>query len=168
MNADGSAHEVVERFYAAIDADDVEAIVGLCGDDVEVRYPAAGRLPYGGEWHGHEGLVALLEAHEAAEEILEFSVSSMLADAATGTIDPPVAPYSLPRRTANLTRSREPPRATSRAQSRSDAKHVIAVAVSHSETAFHDCVSCPECDSPPLVQDFHFRDEPSHVTCRPD
>lgn len=83
MSAEGSAREVVERFYAAIDADDVEAILALCGDDVAVRYPAAGRLPYGGTWHGHEGLLAFLEAHETAEEILEFSVSSMLADGDT-------------------------------------------------------------------------------------
>ncbi|MFP5343408.1 MAG: N-acetylglucosamine-6-phosphate deacetylase [Candidatus Limnocylindria bacterium] len=71
---------VVERFYAAIDADDVGAMSALCADDVVVRYPADGRLPYGGTWRGREGLLAFLEAHEAAEEILEFSVSSMLAE----------------------------------------------------------------------------------------
>jgi uncharacterized protein len=74
---------VVDRFYAAIDADDLDAIVAVCADDMVVRYPAAGRLSYGGTWHGRKGLLAFLDAHEAAEEILEFSVSSMLADGDT-------------------------------------------------------------------------------------
>jgi ketosteroid isomerase-like protein len=73
--------EIAERFYAALEADDTERALELCTDDVEVIYPAEGRLPYGGRWRGREGVAAFLDAHDAAEEILEFAVGQMLADA---------------------------------------------------------------------------------------
>lgn len=74
---------VAERFYAAIDSEDVDAILALCGDDIDVAYPGAGRLAYGGHWSGHDGVASFLDAHDAAEEILEFEVDRMLADEAT-------------------------------------------------------------------------------------
>lgn len=83
VGADGPARDIVERFYAAIDGDDAETILALCAEDVVVRYPAAGRLPYGGEWSGHDALGAFLDAHEAAEEILEFAPTSILVDGET-------------------------------------------------------------------------------------
>lgn len=75
-----TARQVVERFYAAMEADDVEGMRALCADDIEVRYPAADRLAYGGEWRGLDAFTAFLDAHEEAEEILEFAPSSMLSD----------------------------------------------------------------------------------------
>lgn len=77
MSGGGSPTDLVERLYAALDADDVDGMVALCADDVEVAYPAAGRLPYGGTWLGREDFVAFLEAHESAEEILDFEPESM-------------------------------------------------------------------------------------------
>lgn len=75
-----TAREVVEQFYAAMDADDVEAMVALCADDVVVRYPAADLLDYGGEWHGREALTVFLDTHEESEEILEFTPTSMVSE----------------------------------------------------------------------------------------
>jgi len=72
--------DFAESLYAALDDDDVEPFVGLCAEDVVIRYPAAGLLPYGGTWHGHEGVRAFLEAHDAAEEIVAFEPSHMTAD----------------------------------------------------------------------------------------
>ena len=74
------ALETVERFYAALEADDVDGVVALCADDVEVQYPADGALPYGGTWAGQDGVGQFLEAHDAAEEILEFQPGRMVAD----------------------------------------------------------------------------------------
>ncbi len=78
MPADAQA--VAERFYAAIEADDSDAILALCADDMEVVYPGAGQLAYGGTWAGRDGVAGFLDAHDAAEEILEFDVSEMLAE----------------------------------------------------------------------------------------
>jgi ketosteroid isomerase-like protein len=74
------ALETVERFYAALEADDVDGMLALCADDVEIRYPADGALPYGGTWTGRDGAGQFLEAHDAAEEILEFQLGRMVAD----------------------------------------------------------------------------------------
>ncbi|HET6380451.1 MAG TPA: nuclear transport factor 2 family protein [candidate division Zixibacteria bacterium] len=68
-----------ERFYALLDADEIEEFLGLCAEDVEVRYPAAGMLPYGGTWLGRDGVARFLDAHEEAEEILEFDHGPMFA-----------------------------------------------------------------------------------------
>lgn len=83
MSADARAADVVERFYAAMEADDVERMLALCADDVEVRYPAAGKLSYGGEWRGRDGIGDFLDTHEEAEEILAFEPASMIADGDT-------------------------------------------------------------------------------------
>jgi uncharacterized protein len=72
--------DFAESLYAALDDDDLETFVALCAEDVVIRYPAAGLLPYGGTWHGHDGVRDFLEAHDEAEEILEFEPSHMTAD----------------------------------------------------------------------------------------
>ena len=72
-----------EELYAALEADDVPRILELCAEDVSVRYPAEGRLPYGGTWVGRIGVEGFLDAHDAAEEILEFEVRRMVADGDT-------------------------------------------------------------------------------------
>ena len=69
-----------ESLYDALDGEDIEPFVGLCAEDVTIRYPAAGLLPYGGTWHGRDGVRAFLEAHDEAEEILAFEPSHMTAD----------------------------------------------------------------------------------------
>jgi uncharacterized protein len=74
---------MAERLYAALDADDVAAFLELCGEDVEFQYPAEGRLPYDGRWHGREGVESFLDAHDAAEQILEFDVTHMIAEDGT-------------------------------------------------------------------------------------
>jgi ketosteroid isomerase-like protein len=70
---------LAERVYERLEADDIPGLVDLCAVDVEIVYPAAGQLPYGGEWRGHDGVRAWSDAHEAAEEILDFQVHSMRA-----------------------------------------------------------------------------------------
>ena len=70
----------VESLYAVLDDEDIEPFVNLCSVDVVIRYPAAGRLPYGGSWHGHDGVRGFLGAHDEAEEILAFEPSQMAAD----------------------------------------------------------------------------------------
>ena len=72
-----------EELYAALEADDVPRILGLCAEDVSVRYPAKGRLPYGGSWEGRKGVEGFLDAHDAAEEIVEFEVRRMVAEGDT-------------------------------------------------------------------------------------
>ncbi len=71
--------QVAERIYARLEADDIPGLLELCGPAVELVYPADGQLPYGGEWRGHDGVIAWSEAHDAAEEILDFEVHSMRA-----------------------------------------------------------------------------------------
>lgn len=73
--------EIAERFYAALIDEDVDGLLALCAEDVEVSYPAAGLLPYGGVWRGRDGVAAFLAAHDEAEEILVFERGQMLADA---------------------------------------------------------------------------------------
>ena len=69
-----------EQLYAALDDEDIDGFLALCADDVEIRYPADGTLPYGGEWHGRDGVAAFLEAHDGAEEILQFDHGPMFSD----------------------------------------------------------------------------------------
>lgn len=45
--------------------------------------PPAGRLPYAGSWRGREGVAAFLDAHDAAEEILDFDPAEMVANGDT-------------------------------------------------------------------------------------
>lgn len=72
--------EVVRRVYDALEQDDVAALLGLCDPTVEWSYPAEGVLPYGGSWRGADGTAGFLEAHDAAEEILDFHVDEMVAN----------------------------------------------------------------------------------------
>ena len=65
---------LVERGYAALDSGDVDAFLAEVAPDAVVRYPAAGVLPYGGEWRGRQAIARFLDVHDAAEEILEFDV----------------------------------------------------------------------------------------------
>lgn len=68
---------VVERFYAAID--DLPALVELVTPDVVIRYPAAGVLAYGGDWHGTDEVVRFLNAHDDAEEIVDLELRKLVA-----------------------------------------------------------------------------------------
>lgn len=78
-----SVLERAQELYAALDVEEIDGFLALCADDVEIRYPAEGTLPYGGPWHGRDGVAAFLDAHDAAEEILQFDVGPMFADGAT-------------------------------------------------------------------------------------
>lgn len=73
---DGDDLALVDAFYAALD--DVPALLRLCAADAEFRYPAEGRLAYGGRWQGHDQIVRFLEAHEDQEEILDFAVRDVI------------------------------------------------------------------------------------------
>ena len=77
------ALNVVERLYAALDDDDVDAFLRLCAEDVVFRYPAEGVLPYGGTWTGRDGVRQFLELHDGAEEILKFELGEMAASGAS-------------------------------------------------------------------------------------
>jgi ketosteroid isomerase-like protein len=71
--------ETAERFYALLDEEDPEDLIAMCSDDIEVRYPAEGALPYGGTWRGRDEFVRFLDAHDEAEEILAFEIGQMVA-----------------------------------------------------------------------------------------
>ena len=73
---DADDFALVDAFYAALD--DVPALLRLCAADAEFRYPAEGRLAYGGRWQGHDQIVRFLEAHDDEEEILDFAVREVL------------------------------------------------------------------------------------------
>ena len=72
--------DVVRGWYEALEADDVPSAIALCSPEVEVRYPAAGRLPYGGAWKGLQGVERWAEAHDSVEEIIEFRTHNPIAD----------------------------------------------------------------------------------------
>ena len=76
-----TALTIVESGYAALERDDIPGFLELCAPDVEWLYPAPGLLPYGGSWIGRDGVAAFFEAHDAAEEILEFRVEELIAHA---------------------------------------------------------------------------------------
>ena len=78
-----SAVATAEELYAALEADDVPRALAVCADDLTIRYPADGRLLYGGSWQAPGALVRFLEAHDAAEEIVEFEVRRMVAEGDT-------------------------------------------------------------------------------------
>ena len=77
------AVRLVERAYAALEADDVPAFLEHFAVDAQVHYPAEGSLPYGGIWRGHDGISRFLDLHEEAEEILDFRPIEMSADGET-------------------------------------------------------------------------------------
>jgi ketosteroid isomerase-like protein len=79
--ARGEPLEIIERAYAALDADDVPAFLALCSNSVVVRYPAAGLLAYGGDWQGLDGVSDFLDAHDATEEIVMFERKELVAAA---------------------------------------------------------------------------------------
>src|SRR5688500_2640746 len=70
---------IVERGYAALQRDDVAAFLPLCATDIEWVYPAVEGLLYGGTWRGHDGVLAFLAAHDAAEEMLDFRIEELVA-----------------------------------------------------------------------------------------
>ncbi len=70
---------LVERLYTALERDDMAAALEVCASDAEGRYPAEGRLAYGGVWHGHDAILAWAEAHDEEEEILDFRVDEVVA-----------------------------------------------------------------------------------------
>jgi ketosteroid isomerase-like protein len=82
-----TTRSTAEAVYATIASDDSAPFLALCADDVTIIYPAAGRLPYGGEWHGRAGAAAFLDAHDAAEEILSFDVMTLIADGDTAVAE---------------------------------------------------------------------------------
>jgi ketosteroid isomerase-like protein len=63
-----------------LDDEDLSPFLAACAPDVTVEYPADGRLPYGGAWHGRDGVGRFLDAHDGAEEIVEFAPAEMLRD----------------------------------------------------------------------------------------
>lgn len=70
--------ELVERLLQTLEDDNVPAFLGLCTEDAVFNYPAQELLPYGGLWHGREGIARFMELHDEAEEILEFDVQTMV------------------------------------------------------------------------------------------
>ncbi len=70
---------LVERGYEALERDDIPALLELCAAEAEWRYPAEGELPYGGQWLGRDAINLFMDAHEEAEEILDFRIDDMLA-----------------------------------------------------------------------------------------
>ena len=78
MDTTGSL-AIAEQLYAALEADNIPRFLELCADDVTLRYPAEGRLPYGGTWKG-DGIARFMDVHDAAEEILSFKVRWMAED----------------------------------------------------------------------------------------
>ncbi|MDQ2673541.1 MAG: nuclear transport factor 2 family protein [Chloroflexota bacterium] len=69
-----------EQLYAALDEDETAPFLDLCAVDVVVEYPSHASLTWAGRWEGRNGVRAFLDAHDAAEEILEFSVARFVAD----------------------------------------------------------------------------------------
>lgn len=72
--------EVVERLYAALQADDVTGVLELCAPDVEWQYPAADLIRYGGLWRGPAGIERFLELHDELEEIVAFEPAAPIVD----------------------------------------------------------------------------------------
>ena len=72
--------ESVHQGYEALERDDVEGFLGMCAPDAEWRYPAQGELAYGGTWRGRDGIAKFLEAHDAAEEIVELRLDEFVAE----------------------------------------------------------------------------------------
>jgi ketosteroid isomerase-like protein len=73
--------EVARRVYHALENDDVAGLLRLCSEDIEWRYPAESLLGYGGVWTGPDATVRFLDAHDAAEEVLDFRVDDLVAGA---------------------------------------------------------------------------------------
>jgi ketosteroid isomerase-like protein len=70
---------LVKRAYEALEADEVDRFLEFCSRDIDWVYPSSAALSYGGHWHGHEGVRRFLEAHDSAEEILEFVTADVVA-----------------------------------------------------------------------------------------
>ncbi len=71
--------ESVTTGYDALDREDIERFIQLCAADAVWIYPPSSALAYGGTWRGRDGIAAFFEAHDAAEEILEFKIDDLLA-----------------------------------------------------------------------------------------
>ena len=68
-----------ERLYDALEADEMDAVLALCSPDVEWVYPGGTTLAYAGRWSGHDGVLRWGDAHDQAEEILDFRVDTGVA-----------------------------------------------------------------------------------------
>lgn len=97
-----SAIELAEALYEAVILDDPRPFLERCAPVAVIDYPAAGRLPYGGTWTGCEGILAFLEAHDAAEVIDVFEPDEMVERGDTvvvlgrfeGRAKPSMAPWA--------------------------------------------------------------------------
>ena len=69
--------ELVLKAYAALEADDVPAVLELFAGDATVDHSAPGQLPYGGVWQGTDGIARFLEVHDDTEEIVDFEPGSI-------------------------------------------------------------------------------------------
>jgi len=65
--ASNSPLGTAEQLYAALESEDVPRFLELCAENVSFRYPAQGRLPYGGLWEGRAGVARFMDAHRAGE-----------------------------------------------------------------------------------------------------
>jgi ketosteroid isomerase-like protein len=70
---------VVERWYEALEQDDMPGVIACSSPHIEIRYPGEGLLAYGGTWRGHDGLAGWAVAHDRAEEILVFEIEAAVA-----------------------------------------------------------------------------------------
>lgn len=94
--------ELAEAIYEAVVSDDPRPFLERCWPDAVIEYPAAGRLSYGGAWAGHEGILAFLEAHDAAEvidvfepdEMLEIGDTAIVLGRFEGRAKPSMTPWS--------------------------------------------------------------------------
>ncbi|KAA0107708.1 nuclear transport factor 2 family protein [Mycolicibacterium sp. P1-5] len=72
------SRSIIEQFYAAGADGDVETMMSYLADDALIYEPPF--LPFGGEYHGREGLVAISRAVAEVADASQFTVHSIMVD----------------------------------------------------------------------------------------
>lgn len=74
---------VVDRFFTAFGAGDVERVLDTAHEDVEVVTRGPDAVPWYGTYHGREGLRRFLDELDAATRTEAFSVDRMVGEDGT-------------------------------------------------------------------------------------
>ena len=70
---------LVKQAYARFGSGDVESFLDLLDPDIEWQLPEMTDVPFGGTWHGREGVSQFLRKLSESQDVLDFGAEQFIA-----------------------------------------------------------------------------------------